>query len=190
MRAFDIYNGIMSRTYGVAVPRRRYQANTNQWKACTAIAELCLDQNWNVEEFITETMRLMRRNATLMHPKQLMHPKVVALYKQDHDRGVLLSSPANTWAYFVTNIRDKVVNTGAEAAGLLFSPFTAYPEWFRIVYLEQVEDRTYELYADTARAQLAERADLRAFIRKTVPGRLEALEQRWGFFGDGAGEPE
>lgn len=188
MQAFDQYNSQMLRLYGQHYPHQKYQDNTRQWKACMEIGKLCVDEEWDVVTFITETMRLMRHNRTLMHPRKLLHPNVVGLFRRDNAQGVILSSPQNTWAYLVQDLKETVKDTGATVEGLLFSPLMSYPEWFRVVYPEQVEERTYEFYGAAARQQLAEHKALRAFIRKAVPGRLEALERRWGYFKDGKEE--
>ena len=97
---------------------------------------------------------------------------------------MLIGSPANSWQYYIEYLGDYIKDTGGTAEGLLFSPMTPFPAWFRVVYPEHVEQRTYDLYWSEARTELASQRGLRTFIRKHLPGRLEALEQRWGGFGD------
>lgn len=188
LQAFETFDQCYELKFGEHWPHGRRKYTDNRfWPRFRQVGELCVSKQWAPDDYVMNVMDMLRKNHIYITPKDLLHPKVVERYGEEHDAGILTSNPLGDWEYLTDTLLRAIGSTGAAEVRLLWSPMMPFPAWFRVVYPEHCDNEILDLYGDSARKELAHSKRLRALVRRVAPGHLEALEQRWGAF-DRTGE--
>lgn len=168
----------------MAWPRKAYQMN-QYWKRFWTIGNLCANENWDPESFVSAAIDQIRKNHNYVTPKDLVDPRIATAYRAALATATSGSKPVNEWAYLCSQLLHYVVDAKSTENDILMCMLTPFPAWFRVLYdTGQPDPSIIEAYGDNAHHELAHDKRLREFMRRMAPARLRALELSHGSFGD------
>ena len=130
-------------------------------------------------------MGSLELNHNYITPGSIVADSVVNRYKDRLHNSSYRFGVESDYRYYSAQVAHQLDPlNGATEVDILWSPMSDFPAWFRLIYLEQLNEEIYGLYEKQARQEFKGDIRLRHFARVKAPKIFTLLEERWGRFAD------
>jgi len=183
---WDVFYTCMSERFKDYKGRKEFWGHKHL-KAFRRIAELCIQEGYDVADFIRTGLDLLQKNHAYITPKDFATAEAISRYDAYVEyRGD--SEPEKSWTSQVATFVDVSMRTiptfYSDETELLLDMHQPFLAWFRLVYPKQISEPLFQRYARLAWTELKTDSYLRQFVRKNFSEKLAELERRMGCFND------
>lgn len=141
------------------------------------MAQFCLANEVDIRDYIDAVLPLVARKRRAIVPYDLLTGELKGYYLGECMVGGTEAEKMWTEQEVTLNdlLRRKVFSSAYHALSNVFQPFQA---WFRVTYLEEVNERLLQLYGDAARKDIRINVNIFRMLSERRPRHLERLEIR------------
>jgi len=184
--AWEVYYETYIKRFTNRPPRVGNAPRTNKlYKAFIRIANICLGHNFDVRDYISFCFDHIEKNRLYITPNDFTKLEFIEGYEKIRSK--------NNLNHVEQDYRDQIkmlaryvqqVETYANEKQVLKCINNPFYAWFRIFYMQTLDDDLIKYYGKSAYNELRSDRLLREFIRKIRPDSLKQFEALFGIFGD------
>ena len=184
--AWEAYYEEYVRRFTNRPPRIGNAPRTNKlYKAFIRIANICIGHEFDVRDYIVFCFEHIEKDRLYITPNDFIKLNFIDEYKKMYSRDNSnhieqdYKGQIKMLARYIQQI-----DTYSNEKEVLISANNPFYAWFRIFYMQTLDDTLVKYYGKSAYNELRSDRMLREFVRKIRPDSLKQFEALFGIFGD------
>jgi len=182
-KAWDVYYDQLEALFEHRSGRKQYNGHRYQ-KAFRKIGEICIENDFNIVEYVEHALMLLTKNHEYIVPSDLCNAKIVSKYLQHKE--AYGNSIERSWIVQTSQLIDMAYRTVPELyedeEAILMSLQLSFTAWFRVLYLVPFSLALCERYGHNAWLELSKSARLRKFVKAHRKDNYQKLQEQIGYF--------